>query len=180
MKYLKKYKIFESESYNKINNIFQTLHDICLELSDRNIKYVISPSDDINKKILGLQLFTKNSDDEIEKISLSKHTTKNLFKTFKVPFFIMINTRPIFASNWTEEDIKWFIDFLYQLESYMNDMGFKTSISTRSVKSISMTTDWHLHQSVNDFYDTILTLRSDEDKILDLMFRDIKIDFSKI
>lgn len=171
MKYLKTFKIFESESYNKINDIFQTLHDICLELSDRNIKYVISPSDDINRKILGLQLFTKNSDDEIE---------KNLFKTFKVPFFIMINTRPIFASNWTEEDIKWFIDFLYQLESYMNDMGFKTSISTISVKSISMTTGWHLHQSVNNFYDTILTLISDENKILDLMFRDIKIDFSKI
>ena len=169
MKYLKKYKLFESDSNNKINDIFQTLNDICLELSDRNIKYIISPSDDINRKILGLQLFTKNSP-----------------KTFKVPFFIMINTRPIFASNWTEEDIKWFIDFLYQLESYMGSIGFKTSISTRSAKSIAgknykeAEMSWNLHQSVKEFNDTILILRSDEDKILDLMFRDIKIDFSNI
>lgn len=145
MKHIKKYKIFESQSYQKINDIHETLKDICLELSDRDIKYVISPSDDINRKVLGLQLFTYILDES----------------RFKVPFFIMINSRPI------KDDIKWFIDFMHQIESYMNSVGFNISISVRDIKSIA---------DMSGFVSKSISYFEERDS---LDIRDIKIEFTK-
>lgn len=139
MKYLKKYKLFESsDTNNKLDYVFDTLDDICLELSDMGVNYIISPTNTLNRKILGFQLwmndFSKKhlSDklgnafsqydpegDRMKKAQLSRDLWS---KDLPVPFFIIIDGVNI------EGDIKWYIDFLHHIESYMSSIGLKTSV----------------------------------------------------
>lgn len=50
------FKYNESLKYFELKSIIQTLYDICLDLKDESIEYVIYPFDDIQIKLLTLQL----------------------------------------------------------------------------------------------------------------------------
>jgi hypothetical protein len=151
MKHLKSYKIFESESYQRISNIIKDLKDMCLELTDRGIKWHLTPSDDINVKVLGLKLFSG----------------EDYPSFYNRTFFIQIDTRNIFTGNWKRkidlsDDVTWFIDLLYQIESYMDSQGFKVNIGGHLA-------DWIWSHSVEEF----------EDTCEGYFFRDVKIEFEK-
>lgn len=57
MKLFKYNQFNESNSFNETKEIIQTIKDICEELSDENIEWLVFPNDDIRIKILGLKIY---------------------------------------------------------------------------------------------------------------------------
>ena len=112
MKYLLHYKLYESESYQRMIYIVQYLKDLCLELTQAGANWYIVPSDDIKAKVLGLKLF---SDRDYPSFWIDAINT----------FFIMINVRNIFRRG---NNVSWFFDLLYHIESFMDSQGFELRI----------------------------------------------------
>lgn len=131
MKYLKKYKLFES-SYDDMKYIVEDLKDLSLEFDDNECQVRMEPSNDIHVKILGLRLAGKFSGTS--------------------PFYIEIGVNPrIIVLEVERKKGKiykslpdWFIENCRRIEEYMLLNGFKT------IPSIRYAIDWEYLDSIDD------------------------------
>lgn len=116
MKYVRKWKLFESSKYEKVKEMVDTLHDISLEFIDNDCGVRIEPSNDIRIKLIALQI--------------GGSIGGNL------PLFIDIDVnRRIIAPDENRSGFgplpDWFIERCRMIQSYMWESGFSTKVSIR-------------------------------------------------
>lgn len=121
MRYLKKYKIFESR-FLEFREVISTINDICLEFEDNNCHCKITPENDIHLNIVSLK-------------------SRGLIGSISQPFFLEIDVdRRIIKQDENRSGFglfpDWFIETCQRVEDYMMSVGFKTLLSVR------YPTDW--------------------------------------
>jgi hypothetical protein len=117
MKYISEWKVFESDRYEQMKQIVETLHDMSLEFVDNNCSVRIEPSNDIRIKVMALQ-------------------SREVFSGIKMPFYIEIDIhRKIIAPDRERSGFgplpDWFIERCRMIQSYLSSRGFSTEVSIR-------------------------------------------------
>jgi hypothetical protein len=113
MKYLDRFE----NHYLKLSEIILTLEDILLELKDEGIEWVLTPNNDIRKKILSMYLRDIVSRSGHTEFSLKFYVNSKLTDRVKRSGFLSLPD--------------WFIDVLARIEDYINSIGLKVFYSVR-------------------------------------------------
>jgi len=116
---MKHLKLFENFKLTDISNIILDLRDLCYELDDEGINWVVYPDTEIRKNILSFQLrdlLDKNRSD-------------------KVQFFLEILVNHKLTDSTKRSGMfdapEWFIEFLKRVEDSMSYYDFKTIVSVK-------------------------------------------------
>lgn len=114
MKHLRK---FYESNYLDLSEIIKTLRDICIELDDNNVKYIIHPINEIGVKMLSLYL--KGSLDK----SIDNHRRNSDVSKFFLVIFTRMSINRKLSGNRLPD---WFIEVCFRIEDFMKISGFKT------------------------------------------------------
>lgn len=130
MRYLKTYKLFES-NFELVKSMIETLQDLSQDFEDNNCRVRIEPSNDIRIKVMALQ------------------GKGEVFQDINMPFYIEIDIdRRIIAPDEKRSGFGplpgWFIESCRRIEDYMSSEGFKT------LTSIRYALDWENLESIDE------------------------------
>lgn len=130
MRYLKTYKLFES-NFELVKSMIETLQDLSQDFEDNNCRVRIEPSNDIRIKVMALQ------------------GKGEVFQDINMPFYIEIDIdRRIIAPDEKRSGFGplpgWFIESCRRIEDYMSSEGFKT------LPSVRYGTDWENFDTIDE------------------------------